>query len=187
MWFREYLFFPLSRSLLVASHRRYPRGIQTAANLITMTVIGFWHGAAWTYIAWGLWHGILLTGERLLGWKPNRRWTGVLSGVITFHLVGLGWILFRSPSFAAAGEFLQGLVSFYQMEWLVHYLPSILITAALVFGLDLFQSGRIHISSNRSLFLRRVMVVAAVFVLGFLFVLQYARGSDIRPFIYGQF
>jgi alginate O-acetyltransferase complex protein AlgI len=186
-WFREYLFFPLSRGLLSATHRRWPSMVQIAANLLTMTLIGLWHGAAWTYITWGLWHGVLLTIERLLGWKPSHRVSAFVSGLITFHLVGLGWVLFRSPSFTAAVRFYQGLFSFNQLAWLTHYAPSILFTAGLVFGIDLASKDRLMLSTERLRFLRHAIIIAALFVVGFLSILGYIRGTDVRPFIYGQF
>ncbi len=53
-WFREFLFFPFSRALLFFTHRRQPRIVQISANLLTMILIGLWHGMAWTFVAWGL-------------------------------------------------------------------------------------------------------------------------------------
>jgi alginate O-acetyltransferase complex protein AlgI len=152
-----------------------------------MTLIGLWHGAAWTYVAWGLWHGLLLSVERLLGWKPNHRLAAFVSGLVTFHLVGLGWVLFRSPSFTAAGRFYQGLFSFDQLAWISYYLPSILFTAALIFAIDLASKYRLSLSAGHSRIWRHAIIFAAIFVLSFLSILDYVRGTDVRPFIYGQF
>ena len=186
-WFREYIFFPLSRGLLSATRRRWSGMVQITANLVTMTLIGLWHGAAWTDVAWGLWHGVLLSIERLQGWKPSGRLAAFVSGLITFHLVGLGWVLFRSPSFAAAGRFYQGLFSFNQLVWIKNYLPSILFTAVLIFGTDLASKHQIFLSTGRFRIWRHAIILAVGFILGFLSILSFVRGTDIRPFIYEQF
>lgn len=186
-WFREYLFFPLSRAWLKATDRRYPRAIQIAANLITMVLIGLWHGAAWTFVAWGLWHGLLLTGERLLNLQPQRRWLGILSAIVTFHLVALGWVLFAANSFTDAVRFVEGMVLGGQWLWLWQYAPPVLLAGALVFGIDLAAAGvwpRGTAWLNKQ---RPIWVVAVVVLVSALLILNQVRGSDTRPFIYGRF
>lgn len=186
-WFREYLYFPLTRRLLLATRRKAMRLVQVFSNLVTMLLIGLWHGAAWTFVAWGLWHGLLLSLESLLNWEPVRRWQSLLGGILTFHLVGLGWILFRSDSFTGFWNFIQGLWQAEQMSWLVFYLPSILIPASLLFILDLFGSGHLKMLEKRLYPLRPVLAIAVLVILAGLSILNYARGEDLRPFIYGNF
>jgi alginate O-acetyltransferase complex protein AlgI len=98
-WFRDYLFFPLSRALL----RRSPslegaEGVRALCLVFTMIVIGLWHGTAWSFLAWGLFHGVLLAGHARL-----RRVRGLsipvwASRALTFVAVLAGWVLLRSPS-----------------------------------------------------------------------------------------
>jgi alginate O-acetyltransferase complex protein AlgI len=186
-WFRENLFFPLNRTLLKATQRRYPRLVQVGTTLITMSIIGLWHGAAWTYVAWGFWHGILLALEQQLGIRPTRAWQQVLQGCVTFHLVSLGWILFGSSSFQASVRFLEGLFSFQQMAWVPYYLPSILVTGCLLIAIDL--AGR-YVLADRSVVLkmsRPILLTAGILLFIFLVTLNTARGVEVRPFIYGQF
>ena len=186
-WFREYLFYPLSRHLLTVYGRKYQRSIQVITTLITMGLIGLWHGAAWTFICWGIWHGALLCIERFATIKNRNRWITLIRGVLVFHLVGIGWILFGSTSMPAAVRFLRGLFAFEQMDWLSYYLPPVILTALLVFGIDIFQRlklfDRIAIRFNW----KAVVVTAAVVVLVGLYVLNIARGEGAYPFIYGQF
>jgi len=183
-WFREMLFFPLSRALLRATRRRFPRLVQVSVTLVTFLLIGLWHGAGWTFIAWGAWHGILLSLEHVLNIQPTRRLSDWLGGFVTFHLVGLGWVLFRSESFTAAGRFLQGMLAFQQMEWMGVFLPPVLAALGLSFALDVLATGLVRLPGGK---FRHVLVVSSLVLLIGLALLDLARGGDVRPFIYGQF
>jgi len=186
-WFREFLFFPLSRALLSISKRRRATLIQFSSNLITMVLIGLWHGAAWTFIFWGLWHGILLSLESLLKLKPVGRIRSFLAGVLTFHLVALGWVIFHSPTLEVAGRFFSGLFAFEQMDWLLYYFPPIAFTALLVFGIDLVAVKPVKLTGRWKRSLAQLLIITAVVVLVGLQILELARGTEARPFIYGQF
>jgi alginate O-acetyltransferase complex protein AlgI len=186
-WFREYLYFPLTRKMLALTRPRRPVLVQVLANLITMLLIGIWHGAGWTFVLWGLWHGVWISLDRLLNWKPNHRLAGFLSGLLTFHLVGLGWIMFNSVSVPASVNFYNGLFAFDQMAWMAYYLPSIVIPLAILFGIDLAQKYSLVLRLNRIPLLRDSIIVATIFLLLALQLLSLARGTDLRPFIYGQF
>ncbi len=98
-WLRDYLYIPLG------GNRRGTA--RTYANLAAVMLLGgLWHGAAWTFVAWGALHGALLAAERAAG--PDRLWGWVparLRGVWIFIVVLLTWIPFRAPSFAAARQF----------------------------------------------------------------------------------
>jgi alginate O-acetyltransferase complex protein AlgI len=97
-WLRDYLYIPLGGN----------RGssFDTYRNLlVTMLLGGLWHGAAWTFVFWGAYHGVLLALHRALPWP---RWLGQpafapLRAGVTFLCVCLGWVLFRARSLADAG------------------------------------------------------------------------------------
>lgn len=97
-WFRDYVYIPLGGNRM--GQRR-----KVVNLLITFLVTGLWHGAAWNFVAWGLYHGVLVSigsmfkraeGESL-GYSVLKR-TGMIIG--TFLLVNAGWLLFREGSFA---------------------------------------------------------------------------------------
>jgi alginate O-acetyltransferase complex protein AlgI len=72
-----------------------------------MLLGGLWHGANWTFVVWGAYHGILLAGERMQGKdSAYRRLPRPLRVAITFVLVLLSWVLFRSPTLEAAMNYL---------------------------------------------------------------------------------
>lgn len=186
-WFREYLFFPLSRGLLIRTGRRYARLIQIIVTLITMTLIGIWHGIAWTFLAWGVWHGVLLVVNQQQNWKLEKRWQKLGMGIITFHLVGMGWVFFGSSSLEAAGRFFHGMLNFSGPAGWEIFLPPVILCAILVFSIDLVQGGFVRIPSRFDPAVKPVLVVASVVLLICLAAIYQAKGGDARPFIYGQF
>jgi alginate O-acetyltransferase complex protein AlgI len=102
-WFRYYLFFPLSRTFLRRWGSERRERAQYAANLITMSLIGLWHGAGWNFILWGLFHGILLN---LGAWRKqaNPRIPALLGRGVLLVAILLGWALFKSSD---AGDLLH--------------------------------------------------------------------------------
>ena len=105
-WIRDYLFTPLT-----FVGRRRPR-LAPLWLLVTMALCGLWHGAQWTFVVWGIWHGILLTANQTFAKKffadpstraspPNHARRVVRSGV-TLFLVYVGWVLFRAHSLRQA-------------------------------------------------------------------------------------
>lgn len=107
-WFRDYIYIPLGGS-------RHGRRRQVLATFAVFSLSGLWHGANWTFILWGLYHGILVLCTSLLR-KPSpkpksphniiRRCVGTL---FTFVLVMFGWILFRSATLPDAANYLAGM------------------------------------------------------------------------------
>jgi alginate O-acetyltransferase complex protein AlgI len=185
-WFREYLFFPLSRWGMTATGRRSARAIQSAATVITMALVGLWHGAAWTFVGWGIWHGALLVLDQQVKLNPTRRVSKFLAGLLTFHLVGLGWIVFRAPSLAVAGRFFSGMLSLNQMAWSAQFLPPALLALALILGLDAARALAPRFPRGAQV-LRPAAIAAAVTVLAGLWLLQGVSQSGAAPFIYGAF
>jgi alginate O-acetyltransferase complex protein AlgI len=109
MWFRYYVFSPLSRSLLTTWGSAHRELAQYAANLLTMSLVGLWHGAGWGYVLWGAYHGFLLN----LGawWNRSGRDTPSWATRSAFLLsILLGWALFMSPSLPYLRHLLAGLV-----------------------------------------------------------------------------
>jgi alginate O-acetyltransferase complex protein AlgI len=110
-WLRDYLYIPLGGN----------RGgtTRTLANLMTtMFLGGLWHGASWTFVVWGLLHGFYLVVEHLLRQLcPDVSWvkTGVgrfSLSILTFLLVSLAWVFFRSSDFSTAWLLFGSLFNF---------------------------------------------------------------------------
>ncbi len=110
-WLRDYLYIPLG------GNRRGTA--MTYRNLmLTMLLGGLWHGARWTFVAWGAIHGVALAAHKYRLERGGRgpvaaggRWTlrDIGAALATFHLVMLAWIFFRASSFGQAWAYLSGL------------------------------------------------------------------------------
>jgi alginate O-acetyltransferase complex protein AlgI len=102
-WFRDYMYIPLG------GNRK--SNARTYANLLTVfTICGLWHGADWTFVCWGLYHGFFLVAERVTGFRRTSaggwRWIG---RPLTFLIVMFGWVLFRADSLPHAIGFAQAM------------------------------------------------------------------------------
>ena len=129
-WIRDYIYIPLGGSWY-GSGRKY-------LNLfIAMAISGLWHGAAWTFVIWGMYHGILLIIHNIYGkWaKPqwldrfsNTRFYHTLSIVVFFQFVCIGWVFFRVDGIANAARIVLKMLMFNPLHFdtnLVKYLAVI--------------------------------------------------------------
>jgi alginate O-acetyltransferase complex protein AlgI len=108
-WFRDYLFIPLGGS------RQGTR--RTIRNLVlTMFLAGLWHGAAWTFVVWGLVHGVLLGGHAVLRRAGLTPGYAALNRLITFALVSAAFVVFRSPGLGTAGDVLGSMVGLHGLD-----------------------------------------------------------------------
>jgi len=102
-WIRDYIYIPLGGSRISNTH--------TYRNtLVAMTLGGLWHGAAWTFVIWGIYHGLVLAGQRRVAnaaaqIRVPRILSTAVSRLLTFHLVCLGWLVFRAQGVGQVGTF----------------------------------------------------------------------------------
>lgn len=185
-WFRDYVYIPLG------GNRRSPT--RTYVNLLVVFVLtGFWHGANWTFLAWGLYHGAWLVLERLTGLSSRPVSTAMawLRRFTTTLVVGFGWVLFRALDISQAMTFVSAMlrpalglpVSVREVLTTQRVFFSIIgLAAVLLMG---SESVGARLTGVRSLRLDafRVFVVALIGPLA----LMYALSSDFSPFLYFQF
>ena len=109
-WLKDYLYIPLG------GNRKGK--VRTYINLmITMVLGGLWHGANWTFIVWGTWHGVILAIERFFGVKgaPNAAMAIPKRLVLTlgtFIIVVIGWVMFRAENVSTALSFYKAMAGF---------------------------------------------------------------------------
>lgn len=186
-WLRDYLYIPLGggRGGLAVACRNV---------MITMLLGGLWHGASWTFVIWGALHGGALCMERIweriwdrisARWKPapGAPWPAGLGMVVTFHVVCLGWIFFRSSTLEGALAFLNALGRGGRAPSLVTPLDLALI--ALGLGVQAAPSRLLERAAWR---LRALPAPAAGLALGAgMLVVDAMRPAGVAPFIYFQF
>lgn len=102
-WFRDYVYIPLGGS-------RRGQAITLRNLLIVFSLTGLWHGAAWTFIAWGMFHGLFLVLERS-GFKTVlARAPSVVAHAYTIIVVMIGWVFFRADDFGHATKVIAAMV-----------------------------------------------------------------------------
>ena len=187
-WFRDYLFIPLGGS-------RGSSG-QTMRNLfLTMFLVGLWHGAAWHFVAWGVYHGSLLA--LVAAWQKHSRFRlpAIVGAALTFLCVVIGWVLFRASDLGTAKEMIvtllggngMGSLPYVSSRFGVH-LPGVLahqggLPKLLLLGVGL---GLVFLMKNSNDMRRpRSVAIAALLALT-LFVTLVSLSEEI-PFLYFQF
>jgi len=104
-FFRDYVYIPMGGNRVSK-----PRWVFNIAVVWILT--GLWHGAAWTFVLWGVYYGLLLVLEKLL-WGKRLSEIPVLGRVYTLLIVVIGWVLFRSESLSYAMEMLRAMFGGY--------------------------------------------------------------------------
>jgi alginate O-acetyltransferase complex protein AlgI len=113
-WLRDYLFAPFIGRPPQRRARVY------ASLLVVMLIAGLWHGAGWTFVAFGGVHGVAMVWERRrtderrrrrAHYSPPGRSRRVVERIVTFHIVCVGWVFFASPSLHGAGQVFHGVIA----------------------------------------------------------------------------
>jgi D-alanyl-lipoteichoic acid acyltransferase DltB (MBOAT superfamily) len=183
-WLRDYLYVPLGGSR---------RGrLSTYRNLmLTMLLAGLWHGAGWTFVIWGGYHGLLLVLHRAAKpWLGQIRpvtavgevcWTA-LRMVVTFHLVCLGWLIFRSASIEQAAAMLTAIVDRPALPAARYLLPA----AATMIPLGLVQFFQ-HRAHDLNVIARTPWYVRSLFYTACFYAIVIGGEFGGQQFIYFQF
>lgn len=180
-WLRDYLYIPLggNRSGII---RMY------VALMLTMLLGGLWHGAAWTFVVWGMLHGVYLILERLL--KKFIRikmtsWNGILFAFATFTLVNFTWVFFRAREFKTAISMIQSML--YMNGNGVKILESFdLIKVFSLIGLLFFVHWLMRNTNLKQLSLKISPWILGIVWACLFILLTIAQGSE-EQFIYFQF
>ncbi len=109
-WMRDYLYIPIGGNRVKSKVRLY-------FNLwVVFLISGFWHGAAWTFIAWGIFHGAFLILDRLFLLRFYKMIGKPLSIIITFIITLVGWVIFRAETFPQAMSYIVIMFDFGNMN-----------------------------------------------------------------------
>jgi alginate O-acetyltransferase complex protein AlgI len=181
-WLRDYLYIPLGGNRHGA-RRTY------AALMTTMLLGGLWHGANWTFVAWGGLHGLYLAVERVLrarfaNYRPGPLMFVAL-GLLTYTLVNLTWVFFRAKTFGKAWVVLRGM--FGQSGTVKPILDTFsLLTVAVIVGGMVVTHWLMRGRTLESVIARAPAALVCVVwaLLAFAIVIAQGAGS---AFIYFQF
>jgi D-alanyl-lipoteichoic acid acyltransferase DltB (MBOAT superfamily) len=183
-WLRDYVYFSLG------GNRRGT--LLTYRNLmVTMVLGGLWHGAQWTFVVWGFYQGILLVLHRLAAARlpqfepadPVERacWTG-LRIVVTFHLVCIGWLIFRADSLEQVAVMLTAIFQRPAIPAASHLVPvALTIIPLLLVQLAQYASGDLNVIARTPWYVRSLVYTACFYAI----VLVGQFGG--QQFIYFQF
>jgi alginate O-acetyltransferase complex protein AlgI len=185
LWLRDYLFMPLSRM-------RKGRFVLYRNLMLVMVLVGLWHGANWTFVAWGAYQGLLLIGYRLFDWATagtpianimRKRYFVPFSICLMFLSYVVSIAFFRAKSLKDSGLILSGMFGFQ------HVTGEFLLTTGTIvlFFISLFLA----VAQERNQFIDRLALAPAriqipAYVCVFL-ALELFPVTDQVPFIYFQF
>ena len=181
---RDYLYIPLGGNQV--------RPLRAACNLvIVMFLGGLWHGAAWTFVVWGLLHGSYLVIERLIrvccaerSWANNSV-TFALAGAATFGAVCIAWVFFRAPDFIVASRMLSGMFGGHATGDAILSTREILQVAVVMLGM-LFAHWWLRDSSIEAAATRLPPAIVAAAWAFMAFAVIFTQGNS-NAFIYFQF
>ncbi|MFK7772029.1 MAG: MBOAT family protein [Saprospiraceae bacterium] len=112
-WMRDYLYIPLGGNRVKSKTRLY-------FNLwMVFLISGFWHGAAWTFIAWGIFHGAFLILDRLFLLRFYKMIGKPMSILITFIITLVGWVIFRAETFPQAMNYIVTMFDFRNIDFAI--------------------------------------------------------------------
>jgi D-alanyl-lipoteichoic acid acyltransferase DltB (MBOAT superfamily) len=167
--------------------------LTTARNImITMVLGGLWHGAAWTFVAWGTLHGSgqvvghVRRSRRVaagLDPLPGGRLRVIVQRLVTFHIVCLGWVFFRADSFSTATALLGRLFTAWGRAPLVT--PLVVITIVGTVALQYLPTGLV--GRAQSEFARQRWVVQGAILGAVLLGITTLGPQGVAPFIYYRF
>ncbi len=183
-WLRDYLYIPLGGNK--GSEGRIARNI-----MLTMLLGGLWHGAGWTFVFWGGYHGVgQVVGrwrrkrQTALGLEPNTsRARRVLERVATFHLVCLGWVFFRATSMSIAFTMIGRLFT----AWGAFPLVTPLVVITIVGSIASQYVSQDMVRDLQASFSRLTPVAQGAILGAILLGITTLAPEGIQPFIYFRF
>lgn len=188
-WIRDYVYIPMG-----GSKRGFKR--QCLFLVLAMTLSGLWHGAAWGFIVWGIYHGLLSLIHKLYAkWvkKANPKFVNTfiykaITVFMFFQFTTIGWVFFRANSLRDAASMVWKMVSFTQ----INYHPIYIVYFAIVLGLWLLHLAEYYLRKNASIVIEKwhryfpEYIRAAAYVMVLIILILFTQREQ-STFIYFQF
>lgn len=189
-WLRDYLFSPLSLKL-----RYWGNGGIITSLMITFLLCGLWHGASWTFIAWGGLQGLAMTWDVLIAKRRNRLKKKIrkpaynfFSWLITFHLIIFMWVLFRAQDFQTAFTMYGRVFTDMDLSYIGPFINvrslyvALLLLSFAIYAIPVKWFGKI----SQQFINTPYWVKIIIFLLVIQLIIQL-QSANVQPFIYAQF
>ena len=178
-WFKDYVYIPLGGSRVNI--------LKNIRNILIVWILtGFWHGASWNFIFWGLYYGILLLLEKFVLKKYIDKLPDFVKHIYTIVLVFIGWMIFAFDDSKYLFEFIKALTSnkFVDSAFLYYFKNYFLILViATLFSLPVYP--KVKEKMNNSIFTSLLSI--SIYVILFIITLSYLVSDTYNPFLYFRF
>ena len=183
-WFRDYVYIPLGGNRV--SKIKHIRNL-----LIVWFLTGLWHGAAWNFVAWGLYYGVILIIEKYLLSPVLDRLPDVVRHIYSIVLVVIGWVLFFSSSFGQAADYIRvmfgaGAHVFADRESMYLLTSNLILWLILIFG----STPLVHFRYEHMLRSKKwntTIINSVVYAALFIVCIAYLVTETYNPFLYFRF
>lgn len=183
-WFRDYVYIPLGGNRV--SKIKHIRNL-----LIVWFLTGLWHGAAWNFVAWGLYYGVILIIEKYLLSPVLDRLPDVVRHIYSIVLVVIGWVLFFSSSFGQAADYIRvmfgaGAHGFADRESMYLLTSNLILWLILIFG----STPLVHFRYEHMLRSKKwntTIINSVVYATLFIVCIAYLVTETYNPFLYFRF
>lgn len=183
-WFRDYVYIPLGGNRV--SKIKHIRNL-----LIVWFLTGLWHGAAWNFVAWGLYYGVILIIEKYLLSQVLDRLPDVVRHIYSIVLVVIGWVLFFSSSFGQAADYIRvmfgaGAHGFADRESMYLLTSNLILWLILIFG----STPLVHFRYEHMLRSKKwntTIINSVVYAALFIVCIAYLVTETYNPFLYFRF
>lgn len=183
-WFRDYVYIPLGGNRV--SKIKHIRNL-----LIVWFLTGLWHGAAWNFVAWGLYYGVILIIEKYLLSPVLDRLPDIVRHIYSIVLVVIGWVLFFSSSFGQAADYIRvmfgaGAHGFADRESMYLLTSNLILWLILIFG----STPLVHFRYEHMLRTKKwntTIINSVVYAALFIVCIAYLVTETYNPFLYFRF
>ena len=183
-WFRDYVYIPLGGNRV--SKIKHIRNL-----LIVWFLTGLWHGAAWNFVAWGLYYGVILIIEKYLLSPVLDRLPDVVRHIYSIVLIVIGWVLFFSSSFGQAADYIRvmfgaGAHGFADRESMYLLTSNLILWLILIFG----STPLVHFRYEHMLRTKKwntTIINSVVYAALFIVCIAYLVTETYNPFLYFRF
>ena len=183
-WFRDYVYIPLGGNRV--SKIKHIRNL-----LIVWFLTGLWHGAAWNFVAWGLYYGVILIIEKYLLSPVLDRLPDIVRHIYSIVLVVIGWVLFFSSSFGQAADYIRvmfgaGAHGFADRESMYLLTSNLILWLILIFG----STPLVHFRYEHMLRSKKwntTIINSVVYAALFIVCIAYLVTETYNPFLYFRF